>query len=160
MPARSRASASSSSTGKLLSVTPQRPRHAHVVQLLTRLLHAAYGDTAQVRTQLPLAVSDESEPGPDVAVGEDGIWREHPQYAWLIVEVADTPLALDTGAKARLYAGARIREYWVIDLVAERVLVHREPRGGSYTSIEPVVSGRLRLPRSDASVEVSQLLEW
>jgi hypothetical protein len=39
-----------------------------------------------------------------------------------------------------LYARARIREFWVVDLTTRGVLAHRGPGGGSYdvmTKIEP-----------------------
>jgi len=46
---------------------------------------------------------------------------------WLIVEVADTSLALDRLRKGRLYARAGIADYWVLNLVDEVLEVYREP---------------------------------
>jgi hypothetical protein len=42
----------------------------------------------------------------------------------LIVEVADTTLDFDLGPKAELYAAAGVPEYWVIDLIEDRCLLH------------------------------------
>ena len=42
---------------------------------------------------------------------------------------------LDLGAKAALYASAGIPEYWVLDLTANRIVVHRDPIGERYNSI-------------------------
>jgi Uma2 family endonuclease len=38
--------------------------------------------------------------------------------------------------KAPLYARAGIVEYWVVDISARRIIVHRDPRDGAYRSIE------------------------
>ena len=45
----------------------------------------------------------------------------------LIVEVAQTSLALDRLRKGGLYARAGITEYWVVDLVGEALEVYRDP---------------------------------
>ena len=39
----------------------------------------------------------------------------------LLIEVADTSLAYDRTTKLRLYAEARIPEYWIVDCTAETV---------------------------------------
>ena len=70
-------------------------------------------DRAAAFTQRP--------PGPD-------------DIAWLI-EVSDSTLHFDLTAKASLYARAGIVDYWVLDLVNRRVVVHRGPRAGAYTSV-------------------------
>jgi len=94
---------------------------------------------------MPLALDDDSEPEPDVAV-VTGVPREylgaHPATAALAVEVAEASLRLDR-VKSGLYARAGIQDYWIVNLV-ERVLeVHREPHveadaphGSVYRSIE------------------------
>src|SRR5213594_3849422 len=43
----------------------------------------------------------------------------HPSRPALIVEVAETSLAVDRLRKGRLYARAEIAEYWVVNLVDE-----------------------------------------
>jgi Putative restriction endonuclease len=45
----------------------------------------------------------------------------------LVVEVADTSLALDRLRKGGLYARARIADYWVVNLIDEVLEVYREP---------------------------------
>jgi len=51
------------------------------------------------------------------------------------VEVSDTSLGFDLTKKAVLYARAGIIEYWVIDVTARRLVVHREPAGSRYLSM-------------------------
>lgn len=83
-----------------------------------------------MRPQLPLSLDPDSEPEPDAAVVR-GAPRDyvdtHPTTALLVVEVADTPLDLDRGKKAGLYAKAGIPEYWIVNLVEPVLEVHRDP---------------------------------
>lgn len=53
----------------------------------------------------------------------------------LVIEISDTTLAFDLSAKAELYARAGIVEYWVVDIAARRLIVHRDPREGQYRSV-------------------------
>ena len=53
----------------------------------------------------------------------------------LLVEVADTTLAFDLGEKALKYAQAGITEYWVLDIINRRLIVHREPGAERYGSV-------------------------
>ena len=73
----------------------------------------------------------------------------------LIVEVADTSLALDRLRKGGLYARAGIADYWVVNLIDEVLEVYRDPvpdpsgRGGfRYDSV--------RLLRRNASVDTAR----
>ena len=75
----------------------------------------------EVRTHSPLAVSDDSEPEPDVAVVSAGDYStRHPQTALLVIEVADSSLQKDRRVKAALYAAAGIPEFWLVDLAGGR----------------------------------------
>jgi Uma2 family endonuclease len=51
----------------------------------------------------------------------------HPTTALFIIEVADTSLEYDRGCKASLYARAGIADYWIVNLVDNRVEVYRDP---------------------------------
>jgi Uma2 family endonuclease len=53
----------------------------------------------------------------------------------LVVEISDTTLGFDLTTKADLYARAGIVEYWVIDVAARRLVVHRDARDGLYRSV-------------------------
>lgn len=45
----------------------------------------------------------------------------------LLIEVADTSVAYDTGAKALIYAEAGVEDYWVVDIPHRVVHVFRDP---------------------------------
>ena len=51
------------------------------------------------------------------------------------MEMSDTTLGFDLTAKATLYARAGVVEYWVLDVSARRLVVHREPVEGRWTQI-------------------------
>ena len=59
----------------------------------------------------------------------------------LLVEVAETSLAYDRSTKLRLYAEARIAEYWIVDCTAESVEVHRTPDAARYREVSRVTAG-------------------
>jgi Uma2 family endonuclease len=58
--------------------------------------------------------------------------------ALLVVEVADTSLRCDRNTKVPMYAAHGVREYWVVNAGTLATLVHREPSGKNYASVEEV----------------------
>jgi len=116
--------------GLLVAREPQGERHATVVGLVRAALEKPFGSGHHVREEKPIALDDQSEPEPDVVV-VPGRLRDyltaHPSRPVLIVEVAETSLALDRLRKGGLYARAMISDYWVVNLVDEILEVHREP---------------------------------
>ena len=93
------------------------------VRMVEEALRGVFRAGWDVRSQLPIALDPDSEPEPDVSV-VPGSFRDyptgHPTSPVLVVEIADTSLALDRGEKAGLYAHAGIQEYWIVDLVGAR----------------------------------------
>ena len=120
--------------GVLTVREPQGSRHAATIRRVLAALRRALGDAWQIDSQLPVALDDDSEPEPDIAVvpRDQGAYRDaHPSHAVLIVEVADSSYRTDHDYKASLYARARVPEYWIIDLVHDGVEVHREPEASA-----------------------------
>lgn len=131
--------------GEIVDVSPQKPVHAVLICVLADLLRERLQGNAYVRSQLPITLSD-SEPSPDLAIVR-GTARsyitQHPiqeDIFWLI-EVSNTTLAFDLGAKAEVYAIAGIPEYWVFNCQENHLHLFREPRSGRYQQ-ERIVSGR------------------
>jgi Uma2 family endonuclease len=106
--------------GVIYEMTPQSSFHATGVRAVHLALESVFAQGYDVRPQLPLAVGDDSEPEPDIAVVQ-GAWQDyshsHPFTAVLVVEVADSSLLHDRKRKTRLYAQAGIPEYWIDNLV-------------------------------------------
>ncbi len=116
--------------GLLVTREPQGGRHATAVALVRAALEKAFGRTYYVREEKPIALDERSEPEPDVVVvpGRPRDYRDaHPSQPVLVVEVADTSLALDRLRKGSLYARAGIADYWVVNLIDEVLEVYREP---------------------------------
>lgn len=143
--------------GEILEMSPEKSRHAAAVDLAAEVLRAAFGPGRTVRVQHPIALGDASEPEPDLAVVE-GSPRDyahaHPTTAVLVVEVSDTSLDYDRRRKAAAYARSGIAEYWIVNLVENRLEVHREPTPNGYRGVT-VLEVAARIKPQVATVEIS-----
>jgi Uma2 family endonuclease len=147
--------------GLLVEMTPTGPPHADVVGRLTMILAPALVGRAVLRVQSPLAISDDSEPEPDLAVVALGDYRqEHPRRALLVVEVAEASLRKDLGVKAIAYAKAGVEEYWVVDLSIRVVRLHTHPTADGYAQGRVVGAGEILRPAAFAelAIPVDELL--
>jgi Uma2 family endonuclease len=116
--------------GLLLVKEPQSSRHRTAVLLVTKALEHAFGEGWFVQIQSPIVLDDRSEPEPDVCVVR-GSPRDyvsaHPTRPALVVEVAESGLPLARGRKATAYARSGIGDFWIVNLIAGVLEVHREP---------------------------------
>jgi Uma2 family endonuclease len=125
------------------------PAHALAVSNVSELLTVVLAATYAVRCQLPVTLPPEavprtgSEPEPDLVVADGPRVRysdHHPGPAeiHLIIEVADSSLAYDRTAKARLYALAGVPLYWIVNLIDRRLEIYADPDNnlGRYRSQE------------------------
>lgn len=135
--------------GQLVAREKQGDRHATVQRRLVRqAVEAVPASEAEIGAANPIAATDTSEPEPDVALFPPGTYRgEHPRSATLLIEVSDSSLRKDLILKARIYAQAGIPEYWVVDLVHDQVVVHRQPTDQGYAEVARHRSGILRPTR-------------
>jgi Uma2 family endonuclease len=116
--------------GQLIVAEPQGSYHAGVVFTVADVVRAALPPGFVVRVQGPIALDDESEPEPDVAVvpGAHGDYlAAHPQRPVLLVEVADSSLRFDRRQKESLYARGGVEDYWIANLVDRVLEVYRDP---------------------------------
>jgi len=156
--------------GQLIVAEPQGSYHATGVGIVDDAFRAALPPGFLVRVQAPVALDDESEPEPDVAVvpGARGDYRHaHPIRPALVVEVSDSSLEFDRRGKASLYARGGVQDYWIVNLVDRMLEVYREPvpdpaalHGWRYASMEvfgpSVTVAPLALP--SVRLSVSSLL--
>ncbi len=128
--------------GVLVEMAPQGVEQWNTTRLLgSELAHelrVRFGRRYAVGQQGPIGASDGSEPEPDVIVIDQTTRRQgqHPTWSPLIVEVAQTSLTKDLLHKPLIYARADVTDYWVIDLVARRTVVHRLPTAEGYLDVE------------------------
>jgi Uma2 family endonuclease len=128
--------------GELISKMGKKRPHANAIAAVHAWLLRVFGEQ-YVNQEAPIDVAPEdnptSEPEPDLLVFSKP-YREfdaNPQPAdlRLVVEIADSTRNFDLTTKARLYARARIVEYWVVDIPGRRIIVHRDPQEGHYRSV-------------------------
>jgi Uma2 family endonuclease len=118
--------------------------HVNTMMLVMEFLTAVFG-MRYIRPEAPVDIAPEdnptSEPEPDLAVLAQprqayGGVNPRPGDIRLVVEISDTTLAFDLRVKGRLYARAGIVEYWVADVDGRRIVVHRNPQGGTYADVK------------------------
>ncbi len=137
--------------GEIVEMTPQGSRHAVAVQLVEEALRRLFPGKFSIRVQMPLALGEDSEPEPDVAVVR-GAPRDHvarhpgPGETLLVVEVAEATLAWDRDVKAALYARAGVPECWIVDVAGRALHVMREPAPGGYGDRRVLGPGERILP--------------
>jgi Uma2 family endonuclease len=146
-------------------MSPELPEHYNTAKRGVRYLANLLQGKADVRFNGPITLSN-SEPEPDIAIVKlpESKYDQHHPYAedifWLI-EVANTSLAKDLSLKKKVYAEAKIPEYWIIDLKSKELIVFRHPENGTYL-IELIwqeaIINALAFPGVD--IVVSQLLTY
>ncbi|MEX2170440.1 MAG: Uma2 family endonuclease [Pirellulales bacterium] len=127
--------------GEICEMSPIYPPHEDALDLLVEWSFAVCpGQGIRVRVQNSLGIPElESVPQPDLAwVRRIDYRRVRPTVAdlLLLVEVSDTSLRFDRGKKARLYAEAGVQDYWIANVKAEAIEVHRTPRDGVYIDVQ------------------------
>ena len=125
--------------GELRFMNPAGPVHEGEIEYITNWSYANTDrNLISIRVQSGMNCG-EHRPEPDLT------WiRKLPSRAirptqsdvLLLIEVSDSSLKQDLSEKADLYAAHEVVEYWVIDINAEQVHVHRGPVDGHYRSIE------------------------
>jgi Uma2 family endonuclease len=121
--------------GWLVPKMVKNPRHRVAARLMQKALERALPEGWDVDKEAPITLADEdSEPEPDVLVIRGDTRRyshRHPGPGdvALVVEVADSSLERDRGAKKRLYAAAGIPIYWIVNLIDRRIEVYSLPSG-------------------------------
>ena len=142
--------------GQLIVAEPQGSGHFAAIRAVEEALRVAFGRGWDVRGQGPVALDEESEPEPDVAV-VPGSFRDyaaaHPSRPVLVVEVSESSLALDREHKGSLYARAGLDDYWIVNLVDRVLEVYRDPVGDlaasfgwRYQSVEVLERGAFVSP--------------
>lgn len=149
--------------GEIVEMSPEIPIHYTTAKRGAKYLEELLSDKADVRFNGPITLAD-SEPEPDIAVvqpPESAYSDRHPypQDIFWIIEVAKTSLKKDLEIKAAIYAAAAIKEYWVLDLSAKRVIVFRHPQEDQYREECIITEGAITpLAFPDVLVSVERLL--
>ena len=128
--------------GEIIDLNPIGSPHAGKTNRLARLFAKAAADGHVLTSvQNPLRLDAYNEPEPDLMLlrpRADDYETSHPSAAdvFPLVEVSDSSLAYDRGAKLALYARFGVAEVWIID--------SRDPPSKSIASRRraPILRGR------------------
>lgn len=125
--------------GNIIKMSAKGTAHTSALGRTDRLFQDLFNNLAWVRVQDPIALDDNSEPEPDIAVVridpfDYATHHPTPSEVYLIIEVADSSLAYDREIKAKIYARSGIADYWVLNVSDRQLHVFREPAESGYQS--------------------------
>ena len=155
--------------GEILTMPIASPAHDRAITIILLALLRSFGGAYFPRVQSGLPLGSNTNLVPDLAfvAGSPKDFVGHPTSASLIVEVAVSSLSFDLGEKSNLYAKAGIAEYWVIDVEALQLHVHREPvvdsaapHGFRYASVQVLntTDSIAPLAAPDSAITVGELM--
>lgn len=120
-------------------------------------LAQAFGKSAFIAIDLAVVIDDKTVRGIDIAISRTRFPKGPASGSDILmaVEIAETTLGRDLGAKATEYARAGIPTYWVVDLNGHAVHVMTEPDESGYASRTVVRFGEeLTVPGSASSIVI------
>lgn len=125
--------------GNIIQMSAKGTAHTSATRRTASVLRNLLGNRAAVYTQDPIALDDNSEPEPDIAVVridpfDYATHHPTPSEVYLIIEVADSSLTYDREVKAKIYARSGIADYWVLNVNDRQLHVFREPTEDGYQS--------------------------
>jgi Uma2 family endonuclease len=120
--------------GWVIDKMPRNPPHDGTISRLNRRILRLLPDEWVLRVQSAITLP-KSQPEHHFAVvrgPEDTYFQRHPlpRDIALLIEVTDSSLLFDRQSKTRIYARARIPEYWIVNLVASTIQVFTRPKTG------------------------------
>lgn len=126
-------------SGNIITISAKGTANTSATRRTANLLRDILGNQAAVYYKSPIALDDNSEPEPDIAVViiDPFDYATHhpiPSEVYLIIEVADSSLAYDRQIKANIYARSGIVDYWVLNVNERQLHVFREPAEDGYQS--------------------------
>jgi Uma2 family endonuclease len=129
------------------------------MSLVKALLASSAAQSYAVQPGGALRIGDLTLLGPDLMIVLDKEGEIAAPDIALLAEISWSSRANDLGPKSHLYAKVGIADYWVLDVAAKSVIVHRDPVDGVYTSVQtfkaPAKIACLMVP--DLSVGVADL---
>jgi Uma2 family endonuclease len=149
--------------GELFEKMPKNRPHSIALKLLLLWLQDTFSrDYVEQEVGIDVAPADNptSAPEPDLVVLkrpsiEFPSSSPQPADIALVVEVSESTLTFDLRRKASLYARAGIQEYWVLDLVSRRLIVHCLPEGEDYSSVIAYAENESVAPLAAASASLA-----
>jgi Uma2 family endonuclease len=149
--------------GEIVEISPEREPHAVYSSSAVEYLRLKLGERATILEGHPITLPNDSESEPDIAVvvppiGQYLAHHPYPEDIYWVVEYSNTTLEKDLGEKKEAYAEAGIREYWVVDLQNNQLIVFRNPSSNKYLSEVKLSAGLITpLVFPDVQLEVKKM---
>jgi Uma2 family endonuclease len=151
--------------GMILTINAKGTAHRSALGITDHLLKSRLEKRAWVAIQDPVKLNNRSEPEPDIAVVKiDPLnYADHhptPSEVYLIIEVADSSFKFDTEVKAKAYAQAGIKDYWVLDVINRQLWIFRNPTQAGYQNIVSFPENEIVSPLEflDLQILISDML--
>lgn len=149
--------------GEIVDISPEREEHSYTNDDVAELLREKLQGLAKIRESHPITL-DNSEPEPDIAIARlpKTIYAQHhpyPQDIYWLIEISNKTLSKDLTEKSTIYARNAIVEYWIIDLINKKLIVHTVPEGNKYTKVTEYTKGIISpLAFPELGIAIEQLL--
>ena len=146
--------------GEIIQMSAMGSRHMGAVSRLNYFFLPRLLGAAIVQVQGPIALGDNGEPEPDIALlryRDDFYAAEHAteKDALLVIEVADTSERYDRRTKLPLYARYGIPELWIVELNRDLVTRYLDPTPGGYATTRVFRRGESISPLAFPNVSVA-----
>lgn len=116
--------------GLIVKKMPKSPLHQALSDYFAELLRLFLQSGFLIRTEGPITISKtDSEPEPDVSVvagSRVDFLINHPTTAEVVAEISISTTPVDR-QKARLYASAGVKEFWLILPTSQTIEVYSDP---------------------------------
>lgn len=155
--------------GRVYRTPAQHDPHMSAVSGIIDALNAVKLPSDWVIVQGTLRLDTFSAPDPDFqwCPVRRGTPEHRRPLPILVIEVSDSSYRRDSVVKLRKYAERGIKDYWIVNLQADRVEVYREPENSTgdpgdcrYASVAHFTRGQSIAPlqRPEVSLKVDDLL--
>lgn len=148
--------------GEIIEVSPESPLHRFTNDSIAEYLRELLIGKAKVFESHPITL-DNSEPEPDIAIVRlpNSNYRDrhpYPQDIYWLIEISNTTLQDDLNRKKKIYANAKINEYWIVNLKDIELIIFREASGNDYKTKVTFNKGIVNsLAFPDIEVEVEKI---
>jgi len=155
--------------GEILSMAAKGTKHTVCCSNFLRELATLINGRAVLRCQDPIFLPPNSEPEPDFAIvrdRDDNYLTGHPtpDDILLVIEISDSSLNYDRDVKGAMYAESGIENYWIFNLLDNRLEAYSEPYcdvqgNGTYAQRKYVLSHQaIALPSFDnLAIELNKI---
>ena len=149
--------------GEIIEVSPEGVEHSYTNRSVVKYLRQLFAQRAEIIQAQPITL-DNSEPEPDIAIVRlpETIYRSHhpyPQDIYWLIEISNRTLIKDLNQKIITYARNGIPEYWVIDLVNKKLIVHTQVDNRGYSQIDEYKTGTVStLAFPDLAIAINKLI--